>query len=61
MSIMQNRAAKYRCRAEELRSLAEDWDDMRAQAMILDMAREYERMAETLGKLRLISSDGSVI
>ena len=54
---MKDKAARYRCRAEELRVLAEDWTDSRAQAVILEMAEEYERRAETLGKLRVISSD----
>src|ERR1700733_2725772 len=57
MATMKERAARYRFRAEELRSLAEDWADSRAQAVILEMAMDYERMAETVGKLRVISSD----
>lgn len=57
MSTLKDRAARYRYRAAELRTLAKDWDGMRAQAMILEMAQEYERMAETVGNLRLISSD----
>ena len=57
MSTLKDRAARYRFRAEGLRALAQDWDDRRAQAMILEMAREYERMAETVGNLRVISSD----
>ncbi len=56
---MGDRAARYRYRAEELRALAEDWDDSRAQAMILELAQDYERRAETVGKLRLISSDAA--
>lgn len=57
MATMGDRAARYRYRAGELRALAEDWDDIRAQAMILELAHDYERMAETVGKLRVISSD----
>jgi hypothetical protein len=59
MTMMKDRAARYRFRAEELRTLAEDWSDRRAQAMILEMALDYERRAEIVGKLRLISSDQS--
>ncbi|HEX3663812.1 MAG TPA: hypothetical protein VHU23_01065 [Rhizomicrobium sp.] len=58
---MSERAARYRGRAEELRMLAEDWADSRAQAMILEMAQDYERMADTVGKLRLIVSDGRAL
>jgi hypothetical protein len=57
MATVEDRAARYRCRAEELRTMAEDWADTRAQAVIREMAQDYERMADTLGKLRVISSD----
>ena len=57
MSTIQERAARYRFRAEELRTIAEDWPDSRAQAMILEIAQDYDRMADTVGKLRLITSD----
>ena len=57
MATMKNRAAWYRGRAEDLRALAEGWDDSCAQAMILEMAQDYERMAETIGNLRVISSE----
>jgi len=61
MATMNDRAARYRFRAEELRILAKDWTDSRAQAVILEMALDYERKAETIGKLRVISSDLSGI
>ena len=57
MTIIEEKAARYRFRAEELRVLAEDWSDHRAQAMILEIAADYERMARTVGSLRVISSD----
>jgi hypothetical protein len=57
MATVKDRATRYRSRAEELRVLAEDWTDSRAQAVILEMAEDYERRAETLGKLRVICSD----
>ena len=57
MSAIESKVAKYRWRAAELRNLAEDWADMRAQEIILEMAREYEKMADTVGSLRIISSD----
>ncbi|HEY3637666.1 MAG TPA: hypothetical protein VGK90_05905 [Rhizomicrobium sp.] len=56
---MQDRVARYRYRAEELRVLAQDWTDSRAQAMILEIANDYEHMADTASKLRLIVSDRS--
>ncbi|HEX4159074.1 MAG TPA: hypothetical protein VHY79_11405 [Rhizomicrobium sp.] len=59
METMKDRAARYRDRAEELRSLAEDWADSPAQAMILELAEDFDRMAETVAKLRVISSDGT--
>ena len=57
MTIIEEKAARYRCRAKELRVLAEDWSDHRAQAMILEIAADYERMARTVGSLRVISSN----
>ncbi|HTT82418.1 MAG TPA: hypothetical protein VMF67_02960 [Rhizomicrobium sp.] len=57
MPMLKDRAVRYRFRAEELRALAEDWADSRAQSMILEMAKDYERMADTVAKLRVISSD----
>lgn len=40
------RAKDYRRRAEQLRAIAEGSKDVEAQETLLEMAREYERMAE---------------
>jgi hypothetical protein len=40
------KAKQYRDRAEELRTIAQDWIDDRAQKRLLDLAHEYEQMAE---------------
>jgi uncharacterized protein with PhoU and TrkA domain len=57
MVSMNDRVARYRYRAEGLRLLAQDWADSRAQAMILEIASDYERMADTAAKLRLVVPD----
>jgi len=38
-------AARYLQRAEELRSIAEETKDVRARETLLDIAKDYERMA----------------
>lgn len=55
MGLERDRAAKYRYRAEELRTMAEDWVDSRSRRILLDLADDYERMAETVSKIRLVS------
>lgn len=39
---------RYRDRAEELRTIAADWINDEAQASLLKVARDYERMANSL-------------
>jgi hypothetical protein len=57
MATMKDRAVRYRCRAEELRTLAEDLVGSRTLVTILEMAEDYVRMVESLVKQRVISSD----
>lgn len=42
------KARRYRDRAEELRAIAADWISDDAQAALLKVARDYERMASSL-------------
>jgi len=44
----QERIRDYRCRAEELRTIAEDCLSSEAQSLLKELARDYERMAERL-------------
>jgi hypothetical protein len=43
-----DRARRYRDRAEELRTIAQEWMDADAMATLSSLAHEYERMAEDL-------------
>ena len=42
------RAKEYRERAEELRTIAQDWMDPETQQSLLKVAIDYERMADSL-------------
>jgi hypothetical protein len=50
----RDRAARYQNRAEELRCLAQEWMDNRAKNIILQLAEDYDRMAETVSNIRLV-------
>jgi hypothetical protein len=54
MTVGPDRAAKYQNRAEELRCIAQEWMDHRAKSIILQLADDYERMAETVSNIRLV-------
>ena len=43
-------ADHYRRRAEELRAVAESMEDMQARESLLDLARQYEELAERVKK-----------
>lgn len=51
ISNSQEKAIRYRKRAEELRAIAEDWIDGGAQDALFKIARDYERMANTLERV----------
>ena len=42
------KARGYRQRAEELRTIAQDWIDDEAQSTLFRIARDYDRMANSL-------------
>jgi hypothetical protein len=44
---MDKRVETLRYRAEELRTIAQDWMDKGAQESLLRIAQDYEQMAET--------------
>lgn len=44
-----DKAGRYRDRAEQLRTMASDTRDRGAKSNLLDMADEYERLARTFG------------
>ncbi len=46
-------AARYRTHAEELRVIAESDGHFQTQRMLLSIARDYDRMAETFEQLEL--------
>ena len=44
------RAEHYRYRAEELRTIASEWTDIRIRAVLGGIAKNYEHMAEQIEK-----------
>ena len=44
------RAKHYRFRAEELRTIADEWMDSGAREVLTRIAKDYEHMAEQLEK-----------
>ena len=44
-----DKAGRYRDRAEQLRTMASDTRDRSAKSNLLDMADEYERLARSFG------------
>jgi hypothetical protein len=47
----REKVRRYRWRAEELRAIAQDWIDGEAQSALFKIARDYERMANTLEQM----------
>jgi hypothetical protein len=43
---METKADRYRQRAEELRAIAEQVMDLKARGTLLEVAEDYERMAQ---------------
>ena len=56
MSEKLDSASRYRQRAEELRAIAEDTKDGRAKKALLEVAEEYDRMAETRERVDKLES-----
>ena len=48
MQPPSERAALYRVRAEELRTMSSEWIDPEIRAMLERVAQDYERMAASL-------------
>ncbi len=44
----QDKIRSYRERAEELRTIAQDFSSAETQSQLTNLARDYERMAEAL-------------
>ena len=57
MTDWHERAKLYRHRAEELRTVAQDWHDAGTQQKVADLARDYDRMADDLE--RAAAADGT--
>ncbi len=51
MSLEMEAAARYRTHAEELRVIAESDGHFQTQRMLLSIARDYDRMAETFEEI----------
>ncbi len=51
MSLEMETAARYRTHAEELRVIAETDGHIQTQRILLDIANDYERMAETFEQI----------
>jgi hypothetical protein len=49
-----NTATRYRQRAEELRVIAESTRDRRTRKLLLGVAEDYDRMAETMERIAQI-------
>ena len=46
-TAMETKAERYRQRAVELRAIADQVMDLKARSTLLDVAEDYERMAQT--------------
>jgi len=51
MTLEMEAATRYRTHAEELRVIAESDGHFQTQRMLLGIARDYERMAETFEQI----------
>ena len=51
MSDELDTAARYRLHAEELRTIAADREALQNRKILLNLADDYERMAETMLKI----------
>ena len=51
MSLEMDAAMRYRTHAEELRVIAESDGHFQTQRILLSIARDYERMAETFEQI----------
>lgn len=51
MSLEQNAAKRYRSHAEELRAIADSDGHYQTQRTLLNIAHDYERMADTFEQI----------
>lgn len=58
MQPPSERAALYRVRAEELRTISSEWSDPETRSMLDRVARDYDRMAASLEKQEPSSASG---
>jgi hypothetical protein len=56
---MQTKAERYRQRAVDLRAIAEQMMDLKARATLLEVADDYERMAQSAENTVRFDGDGA--
>ena len=52
-------ALEYLNRAEEVRTIAGNMEDQKTRQILLDVAKGYERMAETMRRIAKADLDGN--
>jgi len=55
---MESKAQRYRQRAKDLRAIAKQLTDAKARSTLLDVAQDYERMADSDDSRPTAKSDG---
>ena len=53
VTAMETKAERYRQRAEDLRAIAAQVMDLKARGTLLEVAEDYERMAQAAGNAAL--------
>jgi len=54
----KEQAARYRCRAEELRTIAQDWVDADVMMTLAMLAWRYEKMADDMERVARLDGSG---
>jgi hypothetical protein len=60
MGLMETKAERYRQRADELRAIAAQIIDIKARETLMEVAEDYERMAQTAENTARDPADGKV-
>jgi hypothetical protein len=60
MGLMETKAERYRQRADELRAIAAQIMDLKARVTLIEVAEDYERMAQTAENAARNGADGKL-